>query len=230
MNITTTIKDAAADVAKRVVLQSTRDLRRNGICVDRLHHHAVRTDDMEATRRFYEEIVGMPMTVGMIGATESNGQEQAFLHCFFEMGDGGFLAFFEFLPDTCGPADKLPKDGIDHHIAVSVGHFDHIKALKAKFDELGIPCCGINHSICYSLYVRDPNNMLLEFVCDPPDELEIYEGAARGAHAELARWMKGDRTATKPGSIPEFPLPTSPAEQILKVIRGPGHEVARRVM
>ena len=30
MHVTTTMKDAVADVAKRVVLQSTRDLRRNG--------------------------------------------------------------------------------------------------------------------------------------------------------------------------------------------------------
>ena len=185
---------------------------------------------MEATRHFYEEIVGMPMTVGMIGATQSNGQEQAFLHCFFEMADGGFLAFFEFLPDACGPADKLPQEGIDHHIAVSAGHFDQIKALKSKFDGLALPCCGINHGICYSLYVRDPNNMLLEFVCDPPGELEIYEAAARRAHSELARWIKGDHTPTKSGPMPEFPMPTSAPEEILKVIRGPGHEATMRVV
>jgi glyoxylase I family protein len=219
MGVTTTLKNATADVAKRVVLQATRDIRRNGNWVQRLHHHAVRTDDMEATRHFYEDVVGMPMTLALIAATESDGREAPFLHCFFEMADGGFLAFFQFLPDAYGPADNLPPDGIDHHIAVSVRDAAHITELKARFDELGLPCCGINHGICYSLYIRDPNNMLLEFACDAAAELEMYEAAAQSAHQELARWKKGDHTPTKSGAMPEFHLPTSPAEEIFKVLR-----------
>lgn len=183
---------------------------------------------MEATRHFYEDIIGMPMTVAMTAMTETNGKEVPFLHCFFEMADGGFLAFFQFLPDALGPADKLPQSGIDHHIAVSVKDFDHVKVLKAKFDGLGLPCCGINHGICYSLYVRDPNNMLLEFVCDPPAELEIYEGAAQSAHQELARWAKGDYTPSKPGPTPEFSLPTSSPQDITSVIYGAGRAASMR--
>ncbi len=230
MGMNATVKDVATGVAKRIVNQATRDLRRNKNWVQRLHHHAVRTDDMEATRHFYEDLIGMPMTVGMIAATEADDPQQPFLHCFFEMSDGGFLAFFEFLLGACGPANKLPRDGIDHHIAVSVGGFEHIEALKRKFDGLGIPCCGIDHGICYSLYVRDPNNMLLEFVSDAPAELEIYEAAAQSAHDELARWMKGDYTPSPSGPRAAFPLPTSPAQDVLKVIRGPGHKASMRLV
>jgi catechol 2,3-dioxygenase-like lactoylglutathione lyase family enzyme len=228
MGLNADLKTIEADVAKRVVLQATRDIRRNGNQVCRLHHHAVRTDDMEATRHFYEDIIGMPMTIAMTAMLPTDDREIPFLHCFFEMGDGGFLAFFQFLPDAFGPANKLPQDGIDHHIAVSVGGFDHIKALKMKFDKLDLACCGINHGICYSLYVRDPNNMLLEFVCDPPAELEIYESAAQAAHAELARWAKGDYTPSKPGPTPDFPLPTSSMQEIVSVIHGPGHAAPMR--
>jgi catechol 2,3-dioxygenase-like lactoylglutathione lyase family enzyme len=97
-------------------LRAIRDARRRNNKVRRLHHHAVRTDDMEATRRFYEDLLGMPMVAAMRGLTDRHlGGGTPFLHCFFELGDGSSLAFFQFAPETSGPADKLPPDGIDHH-------------------------------------------------------------------------------------------------------------------
>ena len=127
---------AAADIVvseKRAKLQAVRNARRSSNKIRRLHYHAVRTDDMEATRRFYEDILGMPMVSAMKESVDStNGRKTPFLHCFFEMGDGGSLAFFQFLPDAYGPANKLPQDGIDHHIAMSVPDFDDLAELKAK--------------------------------------------------------------------------------------------------
>src|SRR6202035_1072924 len=58
----------AADTAgseKRAKLQAVRNARRNGNKIRRLHHHAVRTDDMEATWRFYEDVLGMPMVAAL---------------------------------------------------------------------------------------------------------------------------------------------------------------------
>src|SRR5712675_2318638 len=113
-------------------LRSHRWARRRANKIRRLHHHAVRTDDMEATRHFYEDVLGMPMVAAMKESMDStSGRKTPFLHCFFEMGDGGCLAFFQFLPDAYGPADKLPQDGVDHHIAMSVPEFDGIARLKA---------------------------------------------------------------------------------------------------
>ena len=41
----------------------------------------------------------MPMVAAMKESMDStNGRKTPFLHCFFEMGDGGSLAFFQFLP------------------------------------------------------------------------------------------------------------------------------------
>jgi hypothetical protein len=147
--------------------------------------------------------------------------EKPFLHCFFEMGDGGCLAFFQFLPDAYGPADKLPQDGIDHHIAMSVPKFDDIARFKAKFDELDCPNCGINHGFCYSLYVRDPNGMLVELVADAPNELELNEAAAASAHEELAEWKKMNYSSKGREQVPvNYPLPTSPLKDIMTVTRG----------
>src|SRR5882672_9015879 len=114
-----------AEPKKRAELQAMRDARRSRNSIRRLHHHAIRTDDMEATRHFYEDILGMPLVSAFRETRDpTTGRETPFLHCFFEMGDGGCLAFFQFLPDARGPAPKLPQDGIDHHLAVSVPAFD----------------------------------------------------------------------------------------------------------
>jgi hypothetical protein len=71
---------------------------------------------------------------------------------------------------------------------MSVPDFDDLAELKAKLDEHGYQNCGINHGFCYSLYVCDPNGMLVEFVGDAVNELEINEAAAASAHQELTKW------------------------------------------
>jgi glyoxylase I family protein len=204
----------------RATLLAGRALRRGRNRLRRLHHHAVRTDDMEATRRFYEDLLGMPMIAAQRGIFEIGGRQAPFLHCFFEMGDGGCVAFFEFLPETFGPADKLPPNGVDHHLAMSVDRFEEIMQLKAKFDAARHPNCGINHGFCYSLYVRDPNDMLVEFVSDADNELELSEAAAAEAHAELAKWRARDYAPNGERAAVAYPLPTSAPEEIARVILG----------
>src|ERR1700758_2051190 len=70
----------AADSDKSARLQAVRDARRGSNRIRRLHHHAVRTDDMEATRQFYEDVVGMPM-VAAFREKRDRGNGMPFLHC-----------------------------------------------------------------------------------------------------------------------------------------------------
>ena len=58
----------------------------------RLHHHAYVTTDQEATRRFYEEIAGLPL----VATWTEVGEGQELCHTFFGLSDGGALAFFQF--------------------------------------------------------------------------------------------------------------------------------------
>ena len=206
---------------KAAELAALRDERRSRNRIRRLHHHAVRTDDMEATRHFYEDILGLPLVVAMRESIDRDGQPTPFLHCFFELGDGSLLAFFQFLPEVYGPADKLPRDAVDHHIAVAVPDFGDLEAIKTALESHGHLAAGINHGFCYSLYVRDPNGMLLEFVSDAAGELVFYERAAKSAHRELASWCKGEHAPGPRDRVSvEFPLPTSPHADIVKVMRG----------
>ena len=101
MNATAITTGASSN--DRTKLEATRALRRRRNKIRRLHHHAVRTDDMEATRRFYEDLLGMPMVAALKASLDhGTGGEEPFLHCFFEMGDGSCLAFFQFLPNAYG--------------------------------------------------------------------------------------------------------------------------------
>jgi hypothetical protein len=53
-------------------LQASRDARRSRNAIRRLHRHALRTDDMEATRHFYEDLIGMPMVQTVQGEVDPN--------------------------------------------------------------------------------------------------------------------------------------------------------------
>jgi glyoxylase I family protein len=212
--------DLIAAPEKRAQLQAARDARRSRNSIRRLHHHALRTNDMEATRHFYEDIVGMPMVLTTQGDIDPTaGRRTPFLHCFFELGDGSSLAFFEFLPEAREPAPKPPQDGADHHIAVFMPEFDALVRLKSKLDRLGHATCGIDHGFCYSLYVRDPNDMLVEFVGEPANELELGERATTLAHDAFAKWNRKDYAQDSVDHLPvNYPLPTSPLEDMMKVL------------
>src|SRR5579862_6808648 len=87
----------------------------------RLHHTAYVTNDLEATRRFYEEIIGLPLVATWCEVDELFGAERTYCHLFFGLGDGGALAFFKF----ADPEDKklfgprMPETPF-HHIALNV--------------------------------------------------------------------------------------------------------------
>ena len=202
----------------RTALMAKRLARRSTIKVKRLHHHALRTDDMESTRHFYEDLLGMPMVSTLTQQIDpTTGKEAPYLHCFFEMGDGSAIAFFEFVSGR-DKAPKVPQDAMDHHLAISVPNFDDIQELKARLEAGGVIIGGIDHGFCYSFYVRDPNDMLVELVYDPDNELEINEEYARNAKAELERWKAGDLTPNLERDNANYPWKSSSIETLMSVL------------
>jgi catechol-2,3-dioxygenase len=53
----------------------------------------------------------------------------------------------------------------------------------------------LEHGYCRSLYVEDPDGMLLEFTVDHPDVAKINATRRETAHADLKRWLGGDHTS-----------------------------------
>jgi hypothetical protein len=52
----------------------------------------------------------------------------------------------------------------------------------------------LNHGYCYSLYVLDPAQLIIEFTVDHEDVDQINEEQRLKAHSELERWLAGDHT------------------------------------
>ena len=53
----------------------------------RLHHTAYVTRDLEATRRFYEDLLGFPLIATWCESDELFGAVRTYCHCFFGIGD-----------------------------------------------------------------------------------------------------------------------------------------------
>src|SRR4029450_6230450 len=66
----------------------------------RLHHTAYVVKNLEATRHFYEDQLGMPLVATWCEQEELFGKERTYCHCFFGLADGSALAFFQFAEDS----------------------------------------------------------------------------------------------------------------------------------
>ncbi|NBD08300.1 MULTISPECIES: VOC family protein [Corallococcus] len=166
----------------------------------RLHHTAYVTRDLEATRRFYEELIGLPLVATWCESDELFGAVRTYCHTFFELADGSALAFFQFeKPEDqqlFGP--EMPASPF-HHIALNVdqeaqhGIEQRLRAAGYKEPELYV----LEHGYCRSLYVKDPNGMIVEFTHDSPEAVKpaLVEVRRAKARQELARWLAGDRTS-----------------------------------
>ena len=164
----------------------------------RLHHTAFVSRDLEATRKFYEEIIGLPLLATWCEKDMLFGAERTYAHCFFGLGDGGALAFFQFADakdqEQFGP--KMPFTPF-HHIALNVDA-ETQKGIEKRLKDAGFQepqSFVLEHGYCRSVYVTDPNGMIVEFTHDHPDVLKINRDALGKAHSELKRWLAGNHTS-----------------------------------
>lgn len=163
----------------------------------RLHHNAYVVKDLETTRQFYEDMMGMPLQATWCEKTDLFGKERVYCHCFFGLEDESALAFFQFADpeDQAQFGPELPISGF-RHIALKVDkdHQDAIlqKLREEKYDENRYYI--LDHGYCYSLYVLDPDDLIVEFCVDHPDVEKINTDVKPKAHKELERWLAGDHT------------------------------------
>ncbi len=164
----------------------------------RLHHNAYLTRDQEATRHFYEDIIGMPLVATWTEVDHLFGKERVYCHTFYGLGDGGALAFFQFAhQDDQQEFDPELTPSPFRHIALFVDE-ETQDAIKARLDASeygGDSTYVLEHGYCRSLYATDPNGLLLEFTLDHPDAEQINKTRSALAHADLKRWLSGDHSS-----------------------------------
>jgi glyoxylase I family protein len=161
----------------------------------RLHHNAYVTRDQEKTRKFYEEIIGLPLVATWCESDELFGKMRTYCHTFYSIGDGGALAFFQFEDPSdqheFGP--KMPPTPF-HHIALQVDA-ETQRAIEQRIAAAGLKppeTYVLEHGYCRSVYVNDPNGLILEFTLDHPRAEQIASDRRADAHRELKRWLAGD--------------------------------------
>ena len=166
-----------------------------------INHLAFITNDMEATIRFYRDLLGMELHAGI-------GHDK-YRHYFFKFGDAQ-VAFFEYAiarpmeRKLHGSPTAAPL-GFDH-VSFTVARRADLFALKDTLEAAGVKVDGaVDHGTVWSIYFFDPNNIPLEVSWDcieivaPPamDEDEPMDIVAEGARAQ-------------PGVWPEVTEPTPP--------------------
>jgi catechol 2,3-dioxygenase-like lactoylglutathione lyase family enzyme len=125
-----------------------------------LHHTALISSDVDATIRFYQDVLGFPLTE-LIENRDYPGSS----HFFFDIGNGNLLAFFDFPGLDVGPYAEV-LGGL-HHVAISVEP-QRWDALVTRLTE-----AGVAHEVHsgVSVYFRDPDGARLELIADPLGEM-----------------------------------------------------------
>src|SRR5690625_4261612 len=79
--------------------------------INSLHHFAWRCRDSEETRHFYEDILGLPLVhVIKSDHVPSTGEYCPYVHIFFQMRDGSYIAFFDLGDNTvAAPSPNTPS-------------------------------------------------------------------------------------------------------------------------
>jgi catechol 2,3-dioxygenase-like lactoylglutathione lyase family enzyme len=125
-----------------------------------LHHTALLCADVERTVKFYQEVLGFPLTE-MVGNRDYEGST----HFFFDIGNGNLLAFFDFPGLDLGPYAEV-LGGL-HHMAISVEP-ERWQQLKHNLDEAGVEYMEESGT---SIYFRDPDGARIELIADPLGEM-----------------------------------------------------------
>lgn len=164
------------------------------ILAQRLHHTAMVVKDHEATRKFYEDVLGFPLIATWAEVAEIfPGEQVYYCHAFYGLADGSALAFFGFAKPEVYEKVKAHKQTFFNHFAMAVTR-EGQDELQARLEKAGYPVRMIDHGYCRSIYVEDPDGWHVEFTSDPAEAPEIYEWQGKEAHATLARWVAGDLT------------------------------------
>lgn len=182
-----------------------------------INHMAMATGDIDATIRFWRDLLGMRLVVGL--------GHPGYRHYFFEITDHDMIAFFEW-PDVKPPAEKdhgFPVKGpfVFDHVSFEVSSEDDLWELKDKLEAAGRWCSEVvDHGFIHSIYAYDPNNIAIEFSVPVPG-VDIRATPVMADSDPSPEARKGSEP--RPGVWPEVTAPTPESER--EIYDGEGRAV-----
>ncbi len=182
-----------------------------------VNHLAMATGDMDATIRFWRDLLGMRMIAGL--------GEPGFRHYFFEIAPNDMIAFFEWpgveavSPKVHGSPVKGPF--IFDHVSFGVEKSEDLWALKDKLDAAGFPCTGLrDHGFIHSIYAHDPNGIPIEFSWQV-EGIDVHKNPMMADTVPSAVAKEGAEPVA--GRWPEVTKPT--LEKDKQIVKAAGSEL-----
>ena len=161
---------ALLDAATQADRSTANDVRYYGV-----HHLALNTDDMKMTVDFYVGVLGMrlvhamrvPPGLGSGPGNRGNPPFEVIRHYFFDMGRDALLAFFEMPKGAKGKGDRNALGNMQH-VSFAVSPQSQAR-IRARLEATKVPYDGPLEILpgIFSIYVIDPNDIRLEFSCQP---------------------------------------------------------------
>ncbi|MEX2627690.1 MAG: VOC family protein [Ilumatobacteraceae bacterium] len=125
-----------------------------------VNHLALITTDMDATTRFWHEVLGAEIVATV--ATP------AFKHYFFRVGDAQTIAFFQYLNadvDTYAKPAGVPYQHASQfdHLSLGLPSEEALEALRTRLEKYGCEVTEVvDHGFIRSIYFSDPTGIALE--------------------------------------------------------------------
>jgi catechol 2,3-dioxygenase-like lactoylglutathione lyase family enzyme len=160
-----------------------------------VHHTAFRCKDAAETRAFYEGVLGLPLKASLVFEEEpGTGRPLPYMHLFFQLGDGNYVAFFD-VPGNAKPEKFKMKWGMDLHFAMEVATMEELMQFKARLDQQNVACFGpIDHHFCHSIYFYDPNGINVEITVRDARHDAIMAEESAAADRLMAEWTARTKT------------------------------------
>src|SRR5690606_35521124 len=164
-----------------------------------LNHAAYVTHDVEATARFYTEIMGMELASTIFDdKVPSTGDAFPYFHIFFRMQDGSTIAFFEAPGLPPRAKSSHPAYDVFDHMALDAGSPEGVREWPAWLTANGVDVIGpVDHKgIILSIYFHDPNGIRLEMTA-PVDP--SWNKHTDQAYRDLEAWVATKKVAEREG-------------------------------
>jgi len=182
------------------------------------NHLAMVTRDMDATIRFWRDLLEMRLVAGL--------GRPGFRHYFFEISSRDMIAFFEW-----SDVEKIPVK--DHgvpvkgpvafdHISFGVERDEDLWEVKNRLEAAEIWVSEIiDHGFIHSIYAFDPNNIAIEFSA-PVQAVDVRKNPRMKDRKPVAAALEG--VDPMPG---HWPKPNGPlAIEKREIFPGEGQVLA----
>jgi catechol 2,3-dioxygenase-like lactoylglutathione lyase family enzyme len=129
-----------------------------------INHMAFPTFNPAATIGFYRDVLGLPLVQTMQVSAWGPEYQRDFVHFFFDIGNADCLAFFYYFGQEPYRDENLPPLlDLGTHVALHVDTLEDLNGFQQRIEDAGLKLeMRVMHETVESIYVRDPNDILIE--------------------------------------------------------------------